>query len=186
MRARALVLVAMLLGACARTSGTVEIPANELPFPVAREPHTTATPVPLRGTLVYLARADRLTAVQRRVATDVPLAEGALRALFRGPTAREEARGITTALPGAVGLLGLEIREGVAHVDLSGEFQQPAESERVALRVAQVTWTLTGVPGVLSVQFSIDGEPASVTTEPGETVSRPVTRGDFAAFAPPT
>lgn len=185
MRSRWIAVVALgALAACARTTGTVEIPPEELPFPVAREPSPAETPAPAREFTVYFARGARLVPSVREVEADLPLAEAAMRALLDGPTAQEQSGGIRTELPPAVSLLAVEVAGGTATVDLSGEFQEPAPPERIALRVAQVAWTLTGIPGVREVTFAIDGEAVSVTTDGGTTVDRPVRRADYASFAP--
>ena len=178
------VILIGLLVSCARTSGTVEIPAEELPFPVARAPSATETLVPTRTLTVYFVRGGRLVPSAREVGTDLPPAEAAVRALLEGPSSLERSKGIGTELPTAAGLLGVGITDGTATIDLSGEFQEPAPPERISLRVAQITWTLTGIPDVHDVAFAIDGEQVSVTTGDGTTVDRPVRRSDYASFAP--
>lgn len=178
------VLALVLLAACARTSGTVEIPPGELPFSVAREPSPAGTAAPTREITIFFVRGERLVPSRRRVEGAPGRAEAALRSLLDGPTRQERAAGIATELPSSVSLLAVEIAGDTVIVDLSGEFQEPATPERIALRVAQVTWTLTEVSGVREVAFAIDGEPVSVTTDDGMTVDRPVRRSDYARFAP--
>lgn len=172
------------LAACTRTSGTVEIPPKDLPFSVSREPVATETSAAARTFTVYLVRGHRLVPVIRQIRANMPAPEAAMRALLDGPTATERSSGIGSELPAAVRLLTVDAGDGTATVDLSGEFQEPAQPERVALRVAQVTWTLTELPGVRDVAFAIDGEALSVATDDGTTVDRPVRRSDYAAFAP--
>ena len=182
---RGVAVVALgLLLSCARTSGTVEIPAGELPFPVARAPSPTGSPAPNTTLTVYFVRGGRLVPSPREVGSDLPTAEAAARALLEGPSPRERAEGIVTELPSAAGLLGVGIVDGIAIIDLSGEFQEPAPPERISLRVAQMTWTLTDVPGVREVAFAIDGERVSVTADDGTTLDRPVRRSDYDSFAP--
>lgn len=185
MTRRAALVVALLLSAgCARTSGTVEVPPEDLPFGVARRPTPSTTAARTTHVTVYFVRAQRLASARRRIQAG-PLSAAALgRALLDGPDARERAAGLRTYLPVAVSLLGVVVREGVATVDLSAEFQKPAPKDAIALRVAQVAWTLTELPGVNEVAFSIDGEPISVSAVDGTSLERPVRRGDYARLAP--
>lgn len=177
-----LVLTAVL--ACGRTPGPVEIPPQELPFSVSRAPSPVETSGPTRAFTVYFTRDDRLIRAEREIKSDVPSAEAALRALLQGPTPQERKQRIATQLPAAVRLLDLRVDPGTTHVDLSAEFQEPAPSELIALRVAQVVWTLTEFPEVRAIRFSIDGEEVAVTTGDGTATERPVTRADYAALSP--
>lgn len=184
MRNLRILLALVALAACARTSGTVEIPAEELPFPVARETVPGETPAPLRHFTIYFVRADRLLGVGRVADVEAPLAEVSLRALLDGPNASEQRSGIRSELSTAVRLLDVRIAGTTALVDLSGEFQEPAAPTQIALRVAQVVWTLTELAGVSAVLFAIDGETVEIATSDGTVVERAVTRADYAALAP--
>jgi spore germination protein GerM len=180
------VIVALVaLVACGGTSGPVEIPQEELPFPVARAPGPVETPGPARTFTVYFTRGDRLIGARRAVkVADAPSAEAALRALLQGPSPREVEQGVETQLPAAVRLLDLRIGPTSTHVDLSAEFQEPSPPELIALRVAQVVWTLTEFPGITAVRFSIDGEEIAVITAAGTAADRPVERADYSAISP--
>jgi predicted small lipoprotein YifL len=169
--------------ACGGGSGPVEVPSEEIPFPLERSP---ATPTPSGGSAVaiYLVRGGRLAGVERTVSAAVSPEEAVMRALLDGPTSEERDQGLTTAVPPATGLIAVGTFEGVAEVDLSDEFQGPATPEDVLLRVAQVVWTLVALPRVNAVRFSIDGEPISVITDAQVMVDRPVTAPDYAAVAP--
>lgn len=186
MRSRQLAaLVLLVLLGCGRTSGPVEVPAGELPFPVARAPSPTGSAAPSRTFTVYFTRDDRLIRVRRVVKADVSSGEAAVRALLEGPRTVERDQRVSSQLPPAVRLLELTVAADTAHLDLSGEFQEPAPSELIALRVAQVVWTLTEFPEIRAVRFSIDGEEVAVTTQDGTAIERPVTRADYDALAPP-
>ncbi len=171
--------------ACGGAQGPVEVPSDEIPFPLARTP--SATPSPSGGVLqavAYMVRDGRLVAVERTVSSASPPEEAVLRALLGGPTGAERTEGVITAIPPVTGLIDVGIVEGVVEVDLSDEFQGPASPEDVLLRVAQVVWTLGAVPGVDAVRFSIDGNPVSVITDDGVMVDRPVSEQDYASVAP--
>lgn len=187
-RALAAVVLTVALGsaasACARSSGPVQVPDGRLPFSLARasaSPPGTAHPVALT---VYFVRGPRLVAVRRSAGGQEPVAEAAMRALLAGPTAAERRQGIRTAIPASANLLQVGVFDGVAEVDLSQEFQSPASSSAIVRRVAQVVWTLVGLPGVNAVRFAIDGSPIRVVTDRETVVSRPVSAPDYATLAP--
>ncbi len=64
-----------------------------------------------------------------------------------------------TEIPEGTELLGLDIADGVATVDLSGEFEAGGGSLSMQLRVAQVVFTLTQFDTVDTVEFLVDGTP---------------------------
>jgi spore germination protein GerM len=181
---RAALTLTLILVACARPSEPVELPRDELPFDVTRSAPPTRSPDPGRAYTVYLVRDGRLVAVTRHPEASTGPPVSVLRSLFDGPTSRERDRGIATRIPASVRVLTVEVRDGDAEIDLSGEFQEPAPPERIALRVAQVVWTLTILDDIRTVSFSIDGEPISVTTDSGDHVERRLTRQDYSGFAP--
>jgi spore germination protein GerM len=181
---RPVLALVLLLASCGGTSGPIEIPREELPFSVTRT--AAATNAPARGDeySVYLVREGRLFSVARRPDASGRRPTAILRSLIAGPTSNERARRIATLVPPSVRVLNVDVAEDHAEVDLSSEFQEPAPPETIALRVAQVVWTLTGLDEVRTVSFAIDGEPVSVTTDSGDHVERRLTRRDYADFAP--
>jgi germination protein M len=111
-----------------------------------------------------------LVPVNRDVDGTVAVARAAMEQLLGGPTLDEGAHDlrvgtIGTQIPEGTTLLGIDIEDGVATVDLSGEFAsgdiEGDERESWALRLAQVTYTLTQFPTVESVGFLVDGKPAA-------------------------
>jgi hypothetical protein len=97
-----------------------------------------------------------------------------MEALLAGPPV-----GLTTAIPDGTRLLGLSIADGVATVDLSGEFGSGGGSASVLARLAQVVYTLTQFPSVESVSFRLDGKPVSTLGGEGVVLDRPQTRADY-------
>ncbi|HVL89646.1 MAG TPA: GerMN domain-containing protein [Actinomycetota bacterium] len=185
MRRRVLVAATLCLAvACGGTSGPVTIPTSDVPFPLTREaaqPEVTST---VGRILVFFVLDGRLSAVTRTAeAGDTPT-EASMRALLGGPNSREQERGLTTNLPASTRLLDITIADRVAVADLSAEFQAPAEPDAITLRIAQVVWTLTQLPGVEAVRFAVDGNLISVATDDGQSVDRPVSRADYDQFAP--
>ena len=127
-----------------------------------------------------------LAPVNREVAKTVAVARAAIEQLLAGPTSGETEGipAISTAIPDGVRLLGLTISgEGIATVDLSGEFEADDDSAAVAQRIAQVVFTLSQFPTVSEVLFRQDNVAVEVQTGEGELVSRPVGIWDYLEFA---
>lgn len=178
------VLVLATSAGCGRESEPVEVPSADLPFSLARVPEPSPSPAEEETFTVFFVLDGRLEPVTREAASEVTRAEAAMRALLDGPTSDEMADGITSEIPAETSLLEVDVFDLVADVDLSAEFQGPASTDAILLRVAQVVWTLVRVPEVTAVRFVIDGEPVSVVTDAGTAVDRPVTAPDYAAVAP--
>jgi hypothetical protein len=109
-----------------------------------------------------------LVPVSREVDGTVAVARAAMEQLLAGPTDDERAHDlrvgtIGTRIPEGTRLLSLDVGDGIATVDLSGEFATGDitgdERESWAIRLAQVTYTLTQFPTVQSVRFLVDGKP---------------------------
>ncbi len=91
---------------------------------------------------------------------------------------------LETQIPEGTQLLGLEISDGVATVDLSSEFQSGGGSLSMRMRVAQVVYTLTQFDSVDGVLFEIDGEPVDAIGGEGVMVDTPQTRKDYEDLLP--
>jgi hypothetical protein len=175
----AVALAATAMAACARPDVAL-IPQEELPADL----YGTPTPariasLPERGT-VWLVRDGRLAPVPRRLPEAGSLPEALVRGLLLGP------RGATrSAIPDDTRFIGVRVDgDGVATVDASEEFERSAPGEELALRVAQVVFTLTEAPQVVAVAFSIEGRTAGVIAGNRQVVTRPVTRDDYRRFEP--
>jgi hypothetical protein len=72
---------------------------------------------------------------------------------------------------------------GLATVDLAESFAELAgPAQQVAL--AEIVYTATSRPGVGQVRFTLAGEPVEVPRGDGSLSSEPLTRSDYASFAP--
>ena len=151
-------------------------------------PRTSPSPSPAGTTVVraYFILADGPTGGGGLVPTlsEVPatkaVATAAMTALLEGPGhLRDAAQTISTAIPPGTKLLGITIADGVATVDLSGEFESGGGSASVFGRLGQVVYTLTQFPTVSAVTFRVDGRPVDVFSSEGVTVDHPLTRSDF-------
>jgi hypothetical protein len=122
--------------------------------------------------------------VLREIPATKAVAGAAMTALLEGPNARERAAQISTTVPDGTKLLGLTVRDGVATVDLSREFESGGGSASILGRLAQVVYTLTQFPSVKSVLFRIEGREVHALGGEGAVLDGPVTRDDYASTLP--
>jgi hypothetical protein len=74
--------------------------------------------------------------------------------------------------------------DGVATVDLSGEFDDGGGSASMLARLAQIVFTVTQLSTVDRVWFRIDGEPVRVFSSEGIVLDRPQRRADYEDQSP--
>ena len=86
-----------------------------------------------------------------------PRIPGLVRALLAGPTRRERAAGLRTAVPTGTRLRDLRISRQVVTVDLAARFASGRDDASLRARVGQVIRTLRSVPGVAGVRVRIEG-----------------------------
>ena len=133
---------------------------------------------------VWFANDEGLFVTYRTADATPRVGTAALLSLLEGPNDFERGYGLTTAVPEGTQLLGLSIEDGVAHVDLTSEFESGGGTRSLQTRLAQVVYTLTQFPTVKRVLFSLDGEPVEVIRGEGVVVDRPVGRNDFTDVLP--
>lgn len=134
-----------------------------------------------------LGRADPfLVSVQREIPSTPGIAQATLRELIDGPSSTNRALidGISTSVPAETLVLGINIADGLATVDLSSEFESGGGSFSMFSRLAQVTYTLTQFPTVDEVEFQLDGQPVKVFSGEGITIDEPASRNDFVDLLP--
>ena len=181
MRRVPVALVALLLGGACRSEGLTLLSEGDLPQDVYGSPRPTPveTPeeLPEEGT-VYLVRDERLQPAVRSLQPPADsLPEALILALLPPPASRR----VTTAIPADTRLNEVRVEGQVATVDLSSEFEGAGPRPLQALRIAQVVYTLTREgTDITAVRLAIDGIPQQLTVP-----DRPVTRTDYAEFAPP-
>lgn len=113
------------------------------------------------------------------VPKSVAVASAAMRALLDGVPLDDGMSTISTAIPPTTTLLGLTIRNAVATVDLSTEFDSGGGSASMQYRLAQVVYTLTQFSTVKSVIFQVEGQTVTVFGSEGIVLDGPVGRADF-------
>lgn len=118
---------------------------------------TSGVPDAQETVRVYFTRGEEIGATGRAV-TGTGVARAALEALLGGPDDVESGVGMGTEIPEATEVLGVDIADGVATVDLSDDFEAGGGSLSMQLRVAQVVFTLTQFDTVDTVTIRIEGQ----------------------------
>jgi spore germination protein GerM len=160
---------------------------DSVPFDLlGRAPSVTATTLPFAQTekaTLFLVQGERLAAVQRELPAPVSV-ESVLEALASGPTTTEVQLGLRTALlttPGLVNSGG--VSGGIATIDLGQPFTEITGRDQI-VALAQIVSTVTGLPGVGRVRFTLDGNPVGILRGDGAVTTETVSRDDYATLAP--
>jgi germination protein M len=132
----------------------------------------------------YFIGGEKIAAASRTIAKTQGAGAAAMRLLLEGPSGMETEGGMTTAIPEGTTLLGLDIKNGIATVDLSKEYGSGGGSLSMMMRLAQVVFTLTQFPTVQGVNFALDGKPISVLGGEGIIIDHPMTRADYEDLSP--
>lgn len=167
---RALTLLSVLLVACG-------VPAEdeaELLMIEMDQPPEIEEPQPqdLAAVSVYLIRDAVLVPVTRDLPVPTTL-EKTLQSLLSRVSQPEERANLRTSIPPGTRLLGVEVTNGVARVDLSSDFASVGGEEEI-LAVAQIVLTATSADGVNSVEFELEGVPTDVPVAGGALSVEPV------------
>jgi len=135
-----------------------------------------------RAVEVWLTAGAHLFLTHRTIETTPAVARAAIEALLAGPTEREAAAGVSSAVGRDAALSSLTIDDGIATIELSG-FGSPGGTTAEMLSIAQVTYTLTQFPTVDGVLFEAEDRP--LRTGHGIDLSRPQTRHSWNELVPP-
>lgn len=136
-------------------------------------PWTSTTVVTL-----YFADGAYLFPVSRRMSIDAELPRRTMAALLAGPPPGSR---LTGAVPAAVVLRSIGIRDGVARIDLSGAQQSFRDTPAA---VTAIIATMTRLPGVTSVALSVDGTPLAEPAARAPLLYYPSAGGLVASVAP--
>lgn len=188
---RVLVLAVFLVA----TGCGVQNDADPRPLATADVPFDLLAPATSVGTAqageddvtgtVWLVDNSGLLARGSRRPVDPPVTvEKIVTALLQPVTDAEANAGLRSNIVSGTRLLSVDGPvEGLVTLDLSGEFLTVSrELQRLAL--AQMVFTVTGLPNVDRVLFRFDGNPAEVPGAGDELTAEPLTRKDFAQFDP--
>ena len=183
-----LVGLVAVLAACGVPSDSAprDIPRDRVEYDLLAPATTvspTSTPESTVTSTVYMLGADNhLKAVQRRV-SDPQTVGSALASLIQGATTAEQASGLRSAINQQTAVLGAEVTNGVALVDVSDAFSGVGSQEQI-LALAQVVWTATEAPDVTGVQILLNSTSVEVPRGDGTLSSAPLTRADYQTLAP--
>lgn len=165
-------------------------PSNDPAETPASTPSPTATPTGTGSAVTMIVRAYfvlggepgsvGLLPVLREAPKTPAVATTAMKALLAGPTTSESGdRSITSAIPDGTRLLSLSVKNGIATVDLSTEFDSGGGAASMQYRLAQVAYTLTQFTTIKSVVFQIEGQTVTVFGGEGIVLDGPQTRSDY-------
>jgi germination protein M len=177
------------------TPGTSAVPSPDSSPSDEPGASPTSTPTAKPSTETMLVRTyfvlgggpgtSGLVPLLREVPKTTARATAAINALLAGPTAAEKSdHDVTSAIPDGSKLLGLTIKNSIATIDLSSEFESGGGSASTLNRLGQVVYTLTQFSTVHTVVFQIDGRTVSVFGSEGISLDGPVGRADYVDLLP--
>lgn len=170
----AAVAVAAVLAACAgsgdddggssATAVSTQAPAAAPVTSTGTAPTAPSTAVegPAHDVVLWFARDGEPVSVTRTAPETGDVARQAVELLLLGPTAEEQATGLSSQIVSGARLNAIAIRGQVATVDLSQEIQAvvagaPDSGEADRLKLGQIVRTLTEFETVKWVRFVVDG-----------------------------
>jgi spore germination protein GerM len=132
--------------------------------------------------VVNFVRKDRLVRSVREVPNgpEQDRLAAIVAALIAGPTERERASGISSALPAGLQLTVAALHGNRAVIGLTGETAGSA-AENV-LAVGQIVLSATAISAIKEVTFERDGLPVEALLADGALTTNPLTAADYAAL----
>jgi hypothetical protein len=143
---------------------------------------TTGPSTPTARATVFLVQGERLAAADRDLPAPLS-AQSVLESLANGPTDSEIALGLRTALLAEDLIRSVGVVGGIATVDLGPAFAEIGGRDQI-LALAQIVSTLTGLPGVGRVAFTLEGTQVGVPRGDGAITTGSVSRDDYSLLAP--
>jgi len=139
----------------------------------------------VRKTVIYWVRVDADGKLIPKSVTrllpksDAPMSD-ALQTLFAAPTVDELKQGVRTLIPPDTKLRSAWVKDGVAFINVSEEFQFNQYGIDGALaQLLQVVFTATEFSTVKSVQFLIEGQKKEYLGAEGVWIGSPLSRSSF-------
>lgn len=165
------------------TGSDVEPGATEPAAAEEPEPPLPTAPNTYRLYFLKLSPEGRLEPsafVRELPAGSTPLG-ATIRALLLGPTLQDKAQGALTMIPQGTKLLSLRIKDRIALVSLSSEFEHNASGlEGIAGQLRELVWTATQFGTVDGVQVLIEGQYRDFLGDSeGIFLSEPLTRASL-------
>ena len=139
----------------------------------------------VRKAVIYWVRVDAdgklvpKSAIRLLPKSDAPMSD-ALEALFAAPTVAELKQGVRTLIPPDTKLRSAWVKDGIAFINVSEEFQFNQYGIDGALaQLLQVVFTATEFSTVKSVQFLIEGQKKEYLGAEGVWIGSPLSRTSF-------
>lgn len=150
------------------------------------EPPEQVSTVPRDAPVVFwLRRDERLVPAAAAISCREAPARAVsdlLDTLTDSPSSAERESGLASAIPPAVSLTLVQVRDGVAEIELDP--LAIGDAERLPLAVGQVVLSVTSAPGVDAVSLVTSGQPVDVPLPGGALVSGTATADDYADLVP--
>lgn len=160
---------------------TQGVPDVSTTVPGTSEPIATQTS---RTELCFVVIDGDGSVSRKLVMRDLPRSSApltaALNALLAGPTPAERNANCTSLIPSGTRLLGASVRDGVAYLNFSDEFEiNTVGVEGYTAQMMQIVFTATNFSTVNSVQFLINGERKEYLGSEGLWIGSPLNRASF-------
>lgn len=121
----------------------------------------------------------RKPVIRQLVKTDSPLTD-AINSLLKGPTTEEAKQGFRSFIPPDTKLLSIEVKNGVAEVNISEDFQfNQYGIEAYQAQLEQIVFTACEFSTVSSVQFLIKGKKKEYLGAEGIWIGSPLSVNSF-------
>ena len=138
-----------------------------------------------RSSKIYLVKIDsdgklvRKPVMRQLEKTDSPLTD-AINSLLQGPTTEEAKQGFRSFIPPDTKLLSIEVKNGVAEVNISEDFQFNRYGiEAYQAQLEQIVFTACEFSTVSSVQFLIKGKKKEYLGAEGIWIGSPLSVNSF-------
>lgn len=161
---------------------STEAPLNTGAVPSKPDTHRSAQ---VRKTVLYWIRIDtdgklsRQTVIRLLPQSDAPMSD-ALITLFATPSADELKQGLRTLIPPETKLRSAWVKDGIAFINVSEEFQFNQYGIEGALaQLSQVVFTATEFSTVKAVQILIEGQKKDYLGVEGVWIGSPLSRTSF-------
>jgi spore germination protein GerM len=158
------------------------------PATTTTAPQTTTTTIPSQPVLLFFVLNGRLQPVARPFPLPV-LPQTVVDKLEAGPLEQDLPAGVRSAVP-ANSIGAVTVTGGVATVDLAPNFVQPTTgTEQLPipnvdqpLAFGEIVLTLTSLPGIGQVRFTVGGQPQGALAADGSLVEGPVSADNYASL----
>lgn len=152
--------------------------------PVASKPQAEKTAQTRKSSLFFVIIDAEGRVVRKEVTRDIPSSDSpltdALNALLKGPTQAEASKGYRSLVPAGTKILSVIVKNGVATVNLSDDFQfNQYGIEGYLGQLSEIVFTATAFSTVTSVQFLIEGQRREYLGAEGVWIGTPLSRDKF-------